>query len=708
MNPTPQSSKPARNAWVENIGPAVVVTLISVPLSMGVAIASGVPAARGLVTGIVGGLVIGALTSCRLQISGPSAGQAVMVLELVNQFGIRALGVVVPLMGLLQTLAGVFKLGKVFRAVSPAVINGMLAGIGLLLFAAQFHVMVDDDPKGSGLDNLLGIPGAIRRGLTPALDDSVHLYAAEIGVLTLAVLAAMTFVKSPKLKLVPPPLVAVVVGTVATLAFGFAIQRVEMPASALEAIAPPNLSDLAMLTNPALLFSALALTFVASAETLLCSSAVDGMHDGPRTNYDRELLAQGLGNVVCGALGALPTTGVITRSGANVQAGATGRQSAILVGVGLLVFMVALPSLLEAIPTSCLAAVLVFVGYRLVRQRPYRELLRYGWSELLVYFVTVALILSFSLLTGILVGIGLAMIKLLISRGKGFHEFEVKVEHDHEHEQVHVHLLGAASFIHLARLSGVLEALSPKYEVHLHIEKLEYIDHACLDVISKWERQRIRAHNPVRVEWDFLHHTYYTQNLLLPTPREHAEEPEHPHHLLDFLYPEVIYIDEGYADARDAIDTIGRHLVRHYGWEVDGDALIDSVHAREARASTCVGDGLMIPHGVLHTRHALHGALAISKRGWHFDTPDGKPVRCILFLATPQDSAAHHLAVLAAFARLFEKKPELRDQLLDADTPQEVVALLNSEDAAEINYAFERLNASKSQALPHVASQAGD
>lgn len=707
MNPTPQSSKPARNAWVENLGPAVVVTLISVPLSMGVALASGVPAARGLVTGIVGGLVIGALTSCRLQISGPSAGQAVMVLELVNQHGIRALGVVVPLMGILQTVAGALKLGKVFRAVSPAVINGMLAGIGLLLFAAQFHVMVDDTPKGSGLDNLLGIPGAVRRGLS-SLDDSVHLHAAEIGVLTLAVLAAMTFLTSPRLKRIPPPLVAVVVGTVATLAFGFAIQRVEMPASVLEALAPPNLGDLELLTNPALLFSALALTFVASAETLLCSSAVDGMHDGPRTNYDRELLAQGLGNLVCGALGAPPTTGVITRSGANVQAGATGRQSAILVGAGLLVFMVALPGLLEAIPTACLAAVLVFVGYRLVKQRPYRELLRYGWSELAVYFVTVAVIISFSLLTGILIGIGLAMIKLLISRGKSFHRFEVEVEHDHEHEQVHVHLIGAASFIHLARLSGVLEALSPKYEVHLHIEKLEYIDHACLDVISKWERQRIRAHNPVRVEWDFLHHTYYTQNLLLPTPHEHVEEPEHPHHLLDFLYPEVIYLDEDYADAKDALDTIGRHLVRHYGWEVDGDALIDSVHAREARASTCVGGGLMIPHGVLHSRHALHGALAISKRGWDFDTPDGEPVRCILFLATPQDSAAHHLAVLAAFARLFEKKPELRDRILDADTPQEVVALLNSEDAAEINYAFERLNASKSQALPHAASQIGD
>ena len=130
----PPPTPPRASPWFENLGPAVVVTLISVPLSMGIAIASGVPAARGLVTGIVGGLLIGSLTSCRLQISGPSAGQAVMVLELVNQFGVRSLGVVVPLVGLLQTLAGFLKLGKVFRAVSPAVINGMLAGIGLLLF----------------------------------------------------------------------------------------------------------------------------------------------------------------------------------------------------------------------------------------------------------------------------------------------------------------------------------------------------------------------------------------------------------------------------------------------------------------------------------------------------------------------------------------------------------------------------------------------
>ncbi|MEZ6188067.1 MAG: SulP family inorganic anion transporter [Planctomycetota bacterium] len=695
-----ETSSGGRSPWVENLGPAVVVTLISVPLSMGVAIASGVPAARGLVTGIVGGLVIGALTSCRLQISGPSAGQAVMVLELVDHFGVRALGVVVPLMGLLQGAAGLLKLGKVFRAVSPAVINGMLAGIGLLLLATEFHVMVDDPTHGSGLENLLGIPGAVRRGL--GAGDDVHVHAASIGVLTLAVLVVLSWAGNrPWLRRLPAPLVAVLVGTGATLALGYGINRVDMPPSALEALAPPRLADLGLLRDPQLWLSTLALTFVASAETLLCSSAVDAMHDGPRTNYDRELLAQGLGNLICGAVGALPTTGVISRSGANVQAGATRRHSAILVGVGLLLFMVAIPNLLEVIPTACLAAILVFVGYRLVRQRPYAELLRYGWSELAVYLITVAVIVSVNLLTGILVGIGLATIKLLISRGKAFHRFRIEVSHDHEHEQVHVHLQGAASFIHLARLSGALEALSPRYEVHLHVEQLEYIDHACLDVISKWERKRIAARQPVRVEWDFLHHTYFTQNVLLPTPEEHAELPDHRHHLLDFLHPGVIFLNEDYASPAEAIDVLGGHLVHYYGLEVDGGALIDSIHARERASSTCVGGGLMIPHGVLRSRRELKGALSISREGWAFPTPDGLPVRCVLLLATPQDAAAHHLAVLAAFARLFEKKPDLREQLFEARTPAEVVALLSSPDAEEINYAFARLNPTKAEALPY-------
>ncbi|MBL4849209.1 MAG: PTS sugar transporter subunit IIA [Planctomycetes bacterium] len=690
---------PWHAAWIPNLGPAVVVLLISIPLSMGIAIASGIPPARGLITAIIGGLVIGSLTGSRLQVSGPSAGLAVMVLDLVNRHGLEALSVVVPLMGIFQAIAGLFKLGQLFRAVSPAVINGMLAGIGVLIFGAQFHVMVDDTPKGSGLENLLSIPEAIQKGVFP-LDGSVHHQAAAIGLVTLIILVAMYALRNTRFKQVPAPLVAVVVATVATVALGLTIQRVDMPASIMEAVAFPNRGHLALLSDPSVILSALALTFVASAETLLCSSAVDGMHDGDRTDYNRELFAQGVGNFLCGMLGAPPTTGVITRSTANVEAGATGPQSAIMVGVGLLAFMVAFPSALGVIPKASLAAILVFIGFKLVRNRPHAELRRYGASELVIYVLTIGVIVSFNLLTGILVGIGLAVVKLLYSLGKGFHKFSVEVTEDFEHGQVHVHLRGAASFMRLPKLASALESLPTDHEVHLHVEELEYIDHACLDIITKWERQRIQARMPVRVEWDYLHHKYHAKNRLDSTPDEHAEHPEHKHRLLDFIHPEGVYLDEPYADKAEAIDTLGRHLVREFGLDVDGDALIDSIHSREQQSSTCLGGGLMIPHGVLRSRDDLHGVLAISSKGWDFETPDNEPVRCIVLLATPQESATQHLAVLAAFARLFGTKTDLRDRILAAKTPEEVVELLCSEDAAEINYDFARLSLTKSRALP--------
>jgi MFS superfamily sulfate permease-like transporter/mannitol/fructose-specific phosphotransferase system IIA component (Ntr-type) len=692
-----EDTSDARSPWLANLGPAVVVTLISIPLSMGIAIASGAPAASGLVTAIVGGLVIGALSGSPLQISGPSAGLAVMVLELINQHGIAALAVVVPLMGLIQASAGLLKLGQIFRAVSPAVINGMLAGIGVLIFAAQFHVMVDGAPKGSGLENLLSIPEAVMTGIFP-LSGSVHNQAAAIGLLTLAVLAVMAWLpKGSKLSKIPPALAAVIIATIAAMAFGLSIRRVDMPASFMAALSPPTGDHLGMLRNPALIISAVALAFVASAETLLCSSAVDGMHNGERTDYNRELFAQGVGNVVCGLAGALPTTGVITRSTANVEAGASGRQSPIMVGACLLAFMVAFPTLLEVIPRACLAAILVFIGFKLVKKRPYAELRRYGWSEMLIYVATIAVIVSVNLLTGIVVGFALALVKLLVSIGRGFHRLDIRVVHDSSHGQVHVHLKGAASFIRLPKLAATLEALPPDDEIHLHVEDLDYIDHACLDLVTKWERQRIQAGLPVRVEWDYLHHKYHAKNPLDKTPDEHSETPEHPHHLLDFIQPELVFFDEPYESRMHAVETLGLHVIRHYDMETDGDALLDSAVRREEKSSTCVGGGLMIPHGYMQGHHELLGGIAISSTGWDFGAPDGEPVRCIVFLATPQDSAAHHLAVLAAFARLFARKPELRDEFLSAKTPQEIVDLLLSPRAAEINYAFDRLSTSKAQ-----------
>jgi MFS superfamily sulfate permease-like transporter len=682
--------------WIQNFGPAVVVILISIPLSMGIAIASGVPPARGLVTAVIGGLVIGSLSGSQLQISGPSAGLAVMILDLVNRHGLKALGVVVPLMGLIQAGAGLLKLGQLFRAVSPAVINAMLAGIGILILAAQFHVMVDDVPKGSGLENLSSIPSAVMHGIFP-IDGSVHEQAALIGILTLAVLVGMSFIKKGPLRKVPAPLAAVIIATLATVTFGLGVRRVDMPDTIWDAIVGPTSADLSLLGSPSLIFAALALSLVASAETLLCSSAVDGMHDGPRTNYDRELFAQGVGNFFCGLCGAPPTTGVITRSTANVQAGAKGRQSAVLVGAGMLAFLVAFPTVLEVIPRSCLAAILVYIGYKLVRHRPYAELRSYGKSELVIYLVTVAVIVGVDLLTGISVGIGLALGKLAFSHGRDFHKLIIRVSHDDANERVDVTLSGAASFIRLPKLAATLEAMPAGREVHLHVDELEYIDHACLDIITKWERQRILSRSPVRVEWNRLQYTYHAGNRLDETPEQFTAVPDQSQCLLDFLTTEVILINPSFDSKEHAIERMGRALARRHGLGIDGDAFIDSVERREAQASTCLGGGLMVPHGVTTSRHSLLGVMAVSDVGWSFDTPDGEPVRCIVLLATPKKAAAHHLAVLAALARLFLLSPELKERLVTSSSPNEVRDVLGSEEARELNYAFERVASAPSQ-----------
>ena len=334
-------------------------------------------------------------------------------------------------------------------------------------------------------------------GIFP-IDESPHEQAALIGLLTLVVLVGMSFVKKGPLKKIPAALAAVVIATLATVVFKLGVRRVDMPDTIWAAIVPPTSADLSLLASPSLIFSALALALVASAETLLCSSAVDGMHDGARTNYDRKLFAQGVGNIFCGLSGAPPATGVITRSTANVQAGAKGRQSAIL----------------------------VYIGYKLVRHRPYAELRRYGKSELIIYTVTVAVIVGVDLLTGITVGLGLALAKLAFSHGRDSHKLFIRLEHDDANNRVDVSLEGAASFVRLPKLAATLEALPPGREVHLHVDKLEYIDHACLDIITKWGRQRIMSRSPVRVEWNRLQYTYHAGNRLDETPAQHRAVPE--------------------------------------------------------------------------------------------------------------------------------------------------------------------------------------
>ncbi len=359
---------------------SVVVFLVALPLCMGISLASGMPPTAGIITGIVGGIVVGMISGAPLQVSGPAAGLSVLVWQLVDQFGLQMIGVIVLFAGLIQLVAGLCKLGQWFRAVSPAVINGMLAGIGVLILASQFHVMLDYKPIGNGLQNLFGIPTSLMNAIS---EGGTHVQALGIGVLTIATIFAWSGFAPKSWRLFPAPLVGAIVGIGAAMLLGFTdIKYVDVPDNIWSTTIFPTPEKLWRITEWPVLVGAISIAFIASAETLLCATAVDQMHKGPRTKYDRELAAQGVGNTICGFLGVLPMTGVIVRSGANVEAGAETRASAIMHGVWLLLFVSALPFTLRYIPLSALAAILVLhrLQARLSEDRPDAAQVRQGRS----------------------------------------------------------------------------------------------------------------------------------------------------------------------------------------------------------------------------------------------------------------------------------------------------------------------------------------
>ncbi len=516
-------SPPTRSPWgaiIKHDFPAsIVVFLVALPLCMGIAIASGMPPVSGLITGIVGGLIVGWISGCPLQVSGPAAGLAVIVYNLVQgyqqefrslhstasdadalRYAISMLGVVVLLAGVFQLVAGLARLGQWFRAVSPAVIQGMLAGIGVLIFATQFHVMVHDKPREGGLANLLALPEAVMKGIFPLTDTSVHHYAALIGLTTIATIVAWSF--APKrLKVLPAPLVAVVLATVLSFWFSLPIDKVSVPASVFADLQLPTLDSLRHAVDGNVLLAALTMALVASAETLLCATAVDQMQTGPRTRYDRELASQGIGNIICGVLGGLPMTGVIVRSSANVQAGARSRASAILHGVWMLAFVAALPWVLELIPIAALAGVLVYTGYKLVNIKAIRKLGEFGWMEVVIYAATLSVIVAKDLLTGVLVGIGLSIAKLLYT----FSQLRIHTDFNLARNRGTLHLSGAATFVRLPKLAAALESVTPGAQLHVSVDDLTYIDHACLNLLANWEKQHTATGGELHLDWDQLH-----------------------------------------------------------------------------------------------------------------------------------------------------------------------------------------------------------
>ncbi|WP_347902996.1 SulP family inorganic anion transporter [Pseudomonas purpurea] len=462
---------------------SVVVFLVALPLCMGIAIASGMPPAKGLITGIIGGLVVGWLAGSPLQVSGPAAGLAVLVFELVRQHGMAMLGPILLLAGFLQLLAGRFRLGCWFRVTAPAVVYGMLAGIGVLIVLSQLHVMLDGSPKPSGLDNLAGFPAALA-GALPTMGGGLGWQAGLLGLSTIVVMWLWEKCRPQALRFVPGALLGVGLATVASLLLALPVKRVEVPANLAEAIDWLRPSDLLNLADPALLVAAFAVAFIASAETLLSAAAVDRMHNGQRSDFDRELSAQGVGNMLCGLLGALPMTGVIVRSSANVQAGATTRLSAIFHGVWLLAFVLLLSSVLQSIPVASLAGVLVYTGVKLVDLKAFRGLGRYGRMPMFTYGVTALAIIFSDLLTGVLIGFGLTLAKLAWKASR----LKISLVDLPRDGEMELRLTGAATFLKVPALTQVLGTIPAGATVHVPLSHLSYIDHACLELLEEWGR----------------------------------------------------------------------------------------------------------------------------------------------------------------------------------------------------------------------------
>lgn len=474
-----------------------VVFLIAVPLSLGIALASGAPSVvAGLIAAVVGGIVVGLMGGAPLQVSGPAAGLTVVVFGLVHQFGWATTCAITACAGLVQILLGSLRISRAALYISPSVVHGMLAGIGIVIALAQLHVVLGGQPQASALLNLKALPQQIVEHHGPAV---------ILGLITIAVLAAWPLL--PKIvQKVPAALAAVSLSTLVSLLYAMDVKRVHLPDNlytdhVLPALPTGNWGAFGI--------AVATVALIASVESLLAAVATDKLHSGDRANLDRELLGQGAGNLVSGLLGGLPITGVVVRSSANIKAGAKSRLSSILHGFWILLFVTLLGVVIQKIPLASLAGLLVFVGIKLVDFHHIRELGIH--REAPIYFVTVTGVVFLNLLAGVGLGIGLALLMLLrrlaqatitIKQGAGLPLGE--------HVRQHVRMEGSLTFLSVPQITAQLSTIPPGANVEIDLA-VDLMDHAAFESLHSW---RI-AHEKTggRVDIDERHEGWYDSAL---------------------------------------------------------------------------------------------------------------------------------------------------------------------------------------------------
>ncbi|ATB49043.1 SulP family inorganic anion transporter [Corallococcus macrosporus] len=462
---SPESAASPWKALATDLPASLVVFLVALPLCMGIALASGAPIVSGLIAGVIGGLVVGIFGGVPLQVSGPAAGLAVMVFGFIQQMGLAMTCAAVAVAGVVQMILGGLKVARGALAISPAVIHGMMAGIGILIVLGQVHIVMGGAPQSSAWQNVKELPGQIA---------DLHGAATLLGLLTIGLMVAWQFVPG-KLKKVPGPLVAVVGASAAAYFLNADVARVDLPENVLASIQLPTFPKGDWVTFGT---AVLSLALVASAESLLSAVATDKMHTGPRANLDRELFAQGMANTVSGLAGGLPITGVIVRSATNITAGAKTRLSGTLHGVWLLLFVTLLGSVAGLVPLTVLAGLLVFVGAKLVNVHHIRELQKRG--ELAVYLVTVAGVVGVNLLAGIGMGLAFAVLRLL------WHLGNVKVDVSQQASASYlVRISGSLTFVGVPKLSSALAQIPAGSKVELDLA-VQTLDHSGHEALQSW------------------------------------------------------------------------------------------------------------------------------------------------------------------------------------------------------------------------------
>lgn len=484
------------SGWKQDLPASIVVALVALPLCLGVALASGAPLISGLIAGIVGGIVVGALSKSPLSVSGPAAGLTVIVFTAIEALpSFQAFLLAVVLAGLMQMLFAFTRSGVLSEFVPSSVITGMLAAIGLILILKQVPHALGYDGDYEGSFAFFQPDGRNTFStLLHVLDEHFVWGAAIIAAVSLAFLFWWDKARPQDgpLKFLPGPLVVVVFAVVANWLLGGIAPDLKIEPSHLVQVPLAeggniesllSLPDFTAISNPAVWTTAVTLALVASLESLLSVKAVDEIDPRRRTtDKNRELLAQGSGNLVSGLLGGLPVTSVIVRSSANVDSGAASKLSTILHGGWLLASVLLIPSLLNLIPLSALAAVLIATGYKLTKPVLFRQKLSQGYTQFVPFVVTVLAILFTDLLTGIMIGLGVGFV-FVIARN-----FRPAISFVCEGNDCLVRARRNLYFIHKVELQNALDRVPDGADVLIDLSSTEYVDLDNIEIINDFIR----------------------------------------------------------------------------------------------------------------------------------------------------------------------------------------------------------------------------